>query len=67
MCGTTIPIEVKYTKDFDRKHLTGMLEFMELFSLHKGFVITKNICEQRTIEKKDIYCIPASLFLASID
>ena len=62
---TIIPVEVKYTKELNTNDLEGLIEFMEIFSLQKGIVVTKNVCEQRKIEKKDIYCIPASLFLAA--
>jgi len=60
-----IPIEVKYREQIGRRDLRGLLKFMEEFNIEKGIVVTKNLLEKRTMDKKEIIFIPAWLFLLS--
>jgi len=58
-----MPIEIKYQNQMLPSDITGLLKFMEKFKLEKGIVVTKNLLEKRTMNKKEIMFIPAWLFL----
>lgn len=62
---TLTPIEIKYQKQITSSDLKGLLRFMEEFNIEKGIVVTKNLLEKRTMDKKEIIFIPAWLFLLS--
>ena len=62
-----IPIEVKYRKDFDEKELDGIVEFMDTFKLMEGIVVTKNTTGKRKINGKEVYLIPAPIFLFGVE
>lgn len=47
--------------------LDGILEFMEIFKLRKGIVVTKNTMEQRKVDDKELYLIPAPILLSGIE
>lgn len=55
-----IPIEVKYRENPEA--LKSVKEFMDKFNASRGVIVSKNIFQQ----KKDIFIVPAWLFLASI-
>ncbi len=42
-----IPIEVKYKDKINRRDLSGILSFMNIYKIKKGIMITKNIEEER--------------------
>ena len=58
-----IPFEVKYKNNIRKDDLKGLLKFMDKFKLNVGYVITKDLLENRIIEEKEIRFIPAWLFL----
>ncbi len=61
--NTIIPIEVKYKTQIDRKDLKSLLKFLEDFKLPKGFIVTRDLLEDKRIDNKEIIFIPAWLFL----
>jgi len=50
--GKIVAIKVKYKKELEDNDLEGILEFMEIFKLRKGIVVTKNAME---INDKELY------------
>ena len=58
MKNETIPIEVKYKNEIEKKDIRGLIKFCEEFKT-KGIVVTKDLLEKRD----DILLIPAWLFL----
>ena len=60
---TLLPIEVKYREQIGSSDLKGLLKFMKEFNIERGIVVTKNLLEKRSIDKKEIIFIPAWLFL----
>ena len=60
---TLLPIEVKYREQIGSSDLKGLLKFMKEFNIERGIVVTKNLLERRSIDKKEIIFIPAWLFL----
>lgn len=61
----TIPIEVKYKNEIEKRDIKGLLKFCEEFNT-RGIVITKDLLENRKVEGKEILFIPAWLFLLSV-
>lgn len=59
----TIPIEVKYKNEIEKRDIKGLLKFCEEFKLEKGIVITKDLLENRQIKGREILFIPAWLLL----
>ena len=55
-----IPIEVKYREN--PEILKSIKEFMHKFNAPQGIIVSKNMFQQ----KKDIFIVPAWLFLASV-
>ncbi|MFQ6055820.1 MAG: DUF4143 domain-containing protein, partial [Methanosarcinales archaeon] len=60
-----VPIEVKYRSKINKKDLKGLVRFMEIFNVNKGFIITKDFFKKEEIDGKTILFIPAWLFLLS--
>ena len=58
-----IPIEVKYKNTVAEKDIKGLVKFMDLFGVEQGFVVTKDISEEKKINGKKIIFIPVWLFL----
>ena len=54
--GKIIPIEVKYGEIRDIK---GLLKFMDIFSIDKGFVISREQEKNQTFNGKEISIVPA--------
>ena len=67
LAGKIIAIEVKFKKELKDKDFEGILEFMENFKLKKGIVVTKNLMEKRKLKDKELYLIPAPVFLFGIE
>ena len=65
--GKIVAIEVKYKKELEDNDLDGILEFMEIFKLRKGIVVTKNTMEIRKINDKELCLIPAPILLSGIE
>ena len=59
----TIPIEVKYQSQISPSDLKPLLKFMDLHGVKKGFMVTKDLLEKRTIDGKTIQLVPAWVFL----
>jgi len=57
------PIEVKYRSKITNGDIKGLLNFMNAYKLTKGVVVTKDLLENRTVDRKKILFIPAWLFL----
>ncbi len=55
-----IPVEVKYREDPER--LSGLLKFMEKFSVKRGIIVTKDLFGEKEIEGRHIQFVPAWLF-----
>ncbi len=64
--GKIVAIEVKYKNEIQDKDLQGILEFLDIFNLKKGIVVTKNSIEIRQIKNKTLFLIPAPIFLSAI-
>jgi hypothetical protein len=60
-----IPLEIKYRDKINEKDLAGLLSFLDRFKIRSGFIITKNINEERLIKKKKVKFIPLIDFLLS--
>lgn len=58
-----IPVEVKYKALIDKKDIKSIIKFMDEFKVKEGFVITKELLEQKKFGDKEIIFIPAWLFL----
>lgn len=58
-----LPIEVKYRSHISQKDLSHLLLFMEKKKINKGIVITKDIYQIKNLENKEIFFLPAWLFL----
>lgn len=58
-----LPIEVKYKNNILKKDFLEHLNFMGNKKLKKGIIITKDLYSREIIENKEIYFIPAWLFL----
>ncbi len=58
-----IPVEVKYKAQIRKKDTRSLLKFMEEFKIKEGFVITKDVFKQEKIDDKEIFFIPAWVFL----
>lgn len=56
------PIEVKCRESIRPEDLKGVMKFLEVYQQSKGFLITKDILEEKTLSEKNIFCIPAWLF-----
>jgi len=54
--GKIIPVEVKYG---EIKNIKGLLKFMNLFAIEKGFVISKEQEKKQIYDSKEILIIPA--------
>ncbi|MBI2448901.1 ATP-binding protein [Candidatus Pacearchaeota archaeon] len=54
--GKIIPVEVKYG---EIKDIRGLLRFMDLFNIKKGFVISREQEKKQTYNGKEISIIPA--------
>ncbi len=63
----TIPIEVKYKAQISKKDTRSLLKFMEEFEVMEGFVVTRDVFKQEKVGDKDIFFIPAWMFLLTID
>ncbi len=61
--GEIIPIEIKFKNKILTKDINTIKKFLERFNLKKGFVITKDTFEKKNIGGKEIFSIPAWLFL----
>ncbi|MFQ6121266.1 MAG: ATP-binding protein, partial [Methanosarcinales archaeon] len=45
-----VPIEVKYRSKINKKDLKGLVRFMEIFNVNKGFIITKDFFKKEEID-----------------
>jgi predicted AAA+ superfamily ATPase len=54
-----IPIEVKYRNSFQIKDLASLQAYFSKVEPPFGILITKNLLEQRTLNDKSLYLIPA--------
>ncbi len=59
-----IPVEVKYRRD--PKRISGLLKFMEKFSVKKGIVVTKDVFEEVKTEGRTIFFVPCWLILLAM-
>jgi len=59
----TIPIEVKYKTQIDKRDTKSILKLMDEFQLKKGYLITKDLLAQQKIDDAELIFIPAWLFL----
>lgn len=57
------PIEVKYRSKITSGDIKGLLNFMDAYKLRRGVVVTKDLFENRKMDRKEIFFIPAWLFL----
>ena len=62
-----LPIEVKYKREIKNNDLDGIVEFLCASKQKKGIVITKNTAEKREIKDKELFLIPASVFLSAVN
>jgi predicted AAA+ superfamily ATPase len=67
LAGKITPVEVKYKKEVEDGDLDGLLECMGALKLKKGIVVTKNIAEKRKKNEKEIYLIPAPIFMLGME
>lgn len=58
-----LPVEVKYRSEIRKKDIKGLMMFLEKFDLNKGVIITKDLLKTEQIDNKEIFYIPAWLFL----
>jgi len=58
-----VPIEVKHSDTIPNKKIKGLIQFLNSFQVDKGIVVTRDLLENRSVDGKTIYFIPAWLFL----
>lgn len=59
----TIPVEVKYKRHIKQEDLTAFLDFLNEKEISKGIIITRELYQKQVIGKKNLYFVPAWLFL----
>ena len=57
-----IPVEVKYKEKIEREDLKNLLEFMKIFKVSKGYIISKDEFNEINIEDKKMKIIPVWYF-----
>jgi predicted AAA+ superfamily ATPase len=67
LAGKILPFEVKYKKEVEIDDLDGLIECMDALKSKKGIVITKNLAEKRKKNEKEIYLIPAPIFMLGME
>jgi predicted AAA+ superfamily ATPase len=58
-----IPVEVKYSKEIQKKDLTGLLRFMNENKTDFGIIVSEETLNEVKQDEKTIWIIPAWLFL----
>ena len=61
--GEIIPVEIKFKNKILTKDINTIKKFLDRFNLKKGFVVTKDTFEKKITNGKEIFFIPAWLFL----
>jgi predicted AAA+ superfamily ATPase len=56
--GSIIPLEVKYRNNIQKKEIKGLIKFLKIFSIEKGYVITKYSEEEIMINGSQILFLP---------
>ena len=56
--GSIIPLEVKYRNNIQKKEIKGLIKFFKIFSIEKGYVITKDSEEEIMINGSQILFLP---------
>lgn len=57
-----MPVEVKYKEDISSQDLKNLVEFMKLFNVKKGYLISKDKFDEVKVGKKIIKILPAWYF-----
>jgi uncharacterized protein len=53
-----VPLESRYKNNIRKKDIKGLLKFMDVFSIEKGFVVTKELENDELIDGKLIVFVP---------
>ncbi len=53
-----VPLESRYKNNIRKKDIKGLLKFMNIFSVKRGFVVTKDIEGKELIDGKLIVFVP---------
>ena len=61
-----IPVEVKYKEQIKANEVKGLIEFLDLYRLNMGIVVTKDIFKREEIGGYQILFIPIWFFLIII-
>ena len=61
--NNTIPIEVKYKNKINNSDFKSIIKFIKKHKLNFGIVVTKHLLEKRKVGEKNIFLVPAWLFL----
>ena len=62
-----LPIEVKYQNSITKGDIKGLLNFMNIYKINEGILITKDTLQRQIIDEKTILFIPVWLFLLTMD
>ena len=58
---------VKYQNSITKGDIKGLLNFMNIYKISEGILITKGILQGQIIDEKTILFIPVWLFLLTMD
>jgi hypothetical protein len=61
--SAALPVEVKFRNQILKKDLHPLEKFLKKFNLGKGVIVTKDLLDKRIIEGKEVWFIPAWMFL----
>ena len=53
-----LPIESKYRNNIMKKHIKGLLKFMDVYSIDNGLVVTKDLEHEELVDGKHIEYVP---------
>ncbi|HUV81502.1 MAG TPA: ATP-binding protein [archaeon] len=53
-----VPIESKYRNNIMKKHIKGLLKFMDVYSIDNGLVVTKDLEHEELVDGKHIGYVP---------
>ncbi|MCD4808539.1 MAG: hypothetical protein K8R17_01420 [Methanosarcinales archaeon] len=53
-----VPLESRYKNNIRKKDIKGLLKFMNIFSVKRGFVVTKDMEGKELIDGKLIVFVP---------
>jgi predicted AAA+ superfamily ATPase len=59
--GEVTPVEIKFRRKIENKHMVGLVHFMKRFKARHGIMVTRNTYSWN--EEHKILCVPLMEFL----